>query len=283
MAGAADLNSLLKLLDDETPVVREAVTRELSAMRHNLPDCLDSLGLRLTLEQERLIDEILEPVWRDELEETWLAWRWLPTQEARIEEALTQVAALLGGWKADRGQLSAKLDALAGDARAAGVGDDPRKLAEFLFGGRGSEARLRGNISQYYAAENSSLLWVIEHGVGNPISLCCIYLLVGSRLGIHIEGCNFPGHFLARVYDYDSEHQMWLVDCFNRGRFMAAEDVSKHHPAANPSVDDIVREPAGVEVIIGRVLRNLDDAFAREGNLAQRQIVRRLMLRLMKE
>jgi hypothetical protein len=79
------------------------------------------------------------------------------------------------------------------------------------------------------------------------------------------------------------EDQTWLVDCFNRGRFMLAEDVAKHHPAANPSMEEIVHESATVETIIARVLRNLDEAFERDDNLSQRQVVRRLMLKLMEE
>jgi regulator of sirC expression with transglutaminase-like and TPR domain len=105
-------------------------------------------------------------------------------------------------------------------------------------------------------------------------------MLTGRRLGLDIQGCNFPGHFLARIQEGD---EVWLIDCFNRGRFMLAEDVAKHHPAANPSMEEIIREPATVETIIARVLRNLDETFERTQNLPRRQIIRRLMLKLMEE
>jgi hypothetical protein len=64
---------------------------------------------------------------------------------------------------------------------------------------------------------------------------------------------------------------------------MLAEDVAKHHPAMNPSMEEVIYQPAQVDVIIARVLRNLDEACEREGNMTQRQIVRRLMLKLMEE
>lgn len=280
MTRTADLSHLLKLLDDDSPVVREAVRAQLAAMRRDLPERLLALEQPLDPEQERLMSEILAPVCREELEETWLAWRWLSTPEARIEEALSQISAFLSGWQARGEMLSQKLDFIAAEARREGGGADARRLAEFLFGGRGQDARLRGNSRDYYSANNSNLLWVIANGLGNPISLCCIYMLVGSRLGLTIEGCNFPGHFLARVEDGD---EVWLVDCFNRGRFMLAVDVAKHHPAANPSMEEVVRQPATVETVIARVLRNLDESFERTQNLPRRQIVRRLMLKLMEE
>jgi regulator of sirC expression with transglutaminase-like and TPR domain len=249
-------------------------------MRAELPEQLLALGEPLDEEQQRLLSEILAPVCREELEETWLAWRWLTSPEAQLEDALGQLSAFLSGWLARPAELSHKLDQLAERALAEDMGGSARMLAEFLFSGRGHAARFRGNSKSYYAAHNSNLLWVVANGLGNPISLACVFMLVGRRLGLKIEGCNFPLHFLARVQDQDG---LWLVDCFNRGRFMLAEDVAQHHPAMNPSMEEVIYQPAHVEVILARVLRNLDEACEREGDMAQRQIVRRLMLKLMEE
>lgn len=275
-----DLQHLLKLLDDDSPIVRQAVRARLAVMRHELPGQLLAAGGRLDPEQERLISEILAPVCREELEESWPAWRWVSPPEARIEQALAQLSAFLSGWQVHARELSRRLDELAAEAKQAGMGGDARQLAGFLFGGRKQDARLRGNSEDYYTAQNSNLLWVLDHGMGNPLSLACIYMLVGTRLGLAIEGCNFPAHFLARVRD---EGGLWLVDCFNRGRFMLAQDVAKHHPAMNPSMEEIIYEAASSDVIIARVLRNLDEAFDREHNMPQRQIVRRLILKLMED
>jgi regulator of sirC expression with transglutaminase-like and TPR domain len=277
---SAELRPLLKLLDDESPVVREAVRNKLAAMRRELPESLLALGEPLDEDQERLIAEILNPVCREELEASWLAWRWLPTSHAQLEEAMAQLSAFLSGWQANQGELARRLDALAECAKHDGKVADVRMLAEFLFGGRGSEARLRGNGRDYYAPQNSNLLWVLANGLGNPISLTCIYMLVARRLDLKVEGCNFPMHFLARV---EHEGQTWLVDCFNRGRFMLVEDVAKHHPASNPSMEEVINQSATVETIIARVLRNLDESYERSENMGRRQIVRRLMLKLMED
>src|SRR5204863_6174084 len=145
MTRTTELGHLLKLLDDDSPVVREAVRRELAAMRGELPGRLEALGRPLDPEQERLLSEILAPVCREELEETWLAWRWLSTPAAQLEEALSQVSAFLSGWQARGEMLTQKLDFIAAEAAKDGCEGDPRRLAEFLFGGRGPDARLRGN------------------------------------------------------------------------------------------------------------------------------------------
>jgi regulator of sirC expression with transglutaminase-like and TPR domain len=275
-----DIRPLLRLLDDESTVVREAVRKKLAGMRRELPQLLQDIGEPLEDGQERLLSEILTPVCQEELEETWLAWRWLSTPQAQLEESLGQLSAFLSGWQASVDTFGQRLDSLAKRAEKDGQCTDVRKLADYLFGGRGHDALMRGNTQDYYAAQNSNLLWVLDCGLGNPISLCCIYILIGKRLGMHIEGCNFPGHFLARV---QYEDRTWLVDCFNRGRFMLAEDVAKHHPAANPSMEEVIHDAATVETVVARVLRNLDDAYERSENFNQRQVVRRLILKLMED
>jgi regulator of sirC expression with transglutaminase-like and TPR domain len=121
---------------------------------------------------------------------------------------------------------------------------------------------------------------VLETGLGNPISLSCLYRLLGQRFGIEIEGCNFPGHFLARV---ELAERTWLVDCFNRGRFMLASDVARHHPAANPAMEEVIQKPATTDQILLRILRNLDEAFERNDDQPKRQVMRTLAVKLMED
>jgi len=83
-SAAPQLRHLLKLLDDENPVVREAVRGKLTSMRRELPEELLALGEPLDEEQERLLSELLAPGCREELEETWLSWRWLSSPEAQL-------------------------------------------------------------------------------------------------------------------------------------------------------------------------------------------------------
>lgn len=276
---AAELPAILRLLDDDSPVVREAVRTRLAAVRHELPEMLLALGEPLDEDQQRLIAELLAPVCLEELEVSWLSWRWLSSPQARLEAALGQISAFLSGWQAKPGDVSRRLDQIAAKAARAEAAGSARKLAEFLFGGR-RQARFRGNTRDYHAPQNSNLLWVTANGRGNPISLACVFMLVGHRLGLEIGGCNFPLHFLARVEDGDG---LWLVDCFNRGRFLLAEDVMRHHPAMNPSLEEVILEAATTEVILARTLRNLEEACEREGDMARRHVVRRLMLKLMSE
>jgi len=278
----AQLSHLIKLLDDESEVVREAVKRQIEGMKRELPDRLSLLDRPLTPDEDRILGELLAPSRREDLEDNWLSWRDQPTADLQIEWALAQLSAFLSGWKTRPKELTHRLDSMANMVRE----DIPhadlsaRDLADWLFQGRSEGARLRGNSKDYYSPHNSNLLWVLDMGLGNPISLCMVYRLLGARLGIAVEGCNFPGHFLSRVVQ---EGEVWLVDCFNRGRFMLAADVARHHPAANPAMEELVHQRASTESILLRFLRNLDDAFDKRGQMAERQLMRRLAIRMMGE
>lgn len=59
--------------------------------------------------------------------------------------------------------------------------------------------RFSGNTSDYYHPRNCYLPWVMEFRQGLPLTLAMVYLLVGRRAGIEVDGISAPGHFLARV------------------------------------------------------------------------------------
>ena len=280
MPTSAHLSYLIKLLDDDSEVVRQAVRSELNGMRRELPQHIEALETPLSAEEERLVAQMLEPARRIELEETWMRWRWMEGPDAQLEEGLSQLSAFINGWKTQSADLAKRLDALAEEAFAEKGRMDAHELAEWLFAAHNGVTRFRGNSKDYYSPANSNLFWVLDSGLGNPISLCCIYRLLGHRFGLEIEGCNFPGHFLSRVTFRD---KTWLVDCFNRGRFMLAADVAKHHPAANPGMEDLIHEPATAEATLLRILRNLDEASERIGLIPERQFMRRLAVKLMED
>lgn len=91
--------------------------------------------------------------------------------------------------------------------------DRVETLAEFLS----DEAQLRGNEEEYYAIENSLLPRVIETRLGIPISLSLVYMLVGRRAGLAIDGVGLPGHFLVR-------HGEIFFDPFHGGRRVCLDE-----------------------------------------------------------
>ena len=68
------------------------------------------------------------------------------------------------------------------------------EISKVLF----EEEGFKGNAEAYYDPRNSYLNDVLDRHLGIPITLSIIYLEVGWKLGLPLEGVNFPGHFLVR-------------------------------------------------------------------------------------
>jgi hypothetical protein len=73
---------------------------------------------------------------------------------------------------------------------------------------------MAGNRSDYYDPRNSFLNDVLDRGVGIPLTLGIVLLETGWRLGLPLEGVNFPGHFLVR---FRGAEFALLVDPFDGG------------------------------------------------------------------
>ena len=73
----------------------------------------------------------------------------------------------------------------------------------------------RGNREAYYDPRNSFLSDVLDRRRGIPLTLGIVLLEVGWRLGLPLEGVNFPGHFLVR---YSGEEIRLLIDPFEDGK-----------------------------------------------------------------
>lgn len=69
----------------------------------------------------------------------------------------------------------------------------------------------KGNTEAYHDPRNSLLNDVLDRGLGIPLTLSIIILEVGWRLGLPVEGVNFPAHFLVR---YRGAAEKMLVDPF---------------------------------------------------------------------
>ncbi len=162
----------------------------------------------------------------------------------------------------------AELDALAARAgeiagAEAGAAERLAALERVFFQERG----FRGNAEDYHDPANSDLAWVLTHRKGLPITLSVVFMEVGRRLGLEVEGVGFPGHFLVRVRGEPDV----LIDVFE-GRTLDEDDCAAKLRAM---VGD--RIPFGPELlractpheILARMLRNLKQAHLRRADYAR--------------
>lgn len=269
MLNTKQLPSLIRLLEDETS--RPVVLSQLAAYGDSLEDELVHQHLILTADQARLIRPLLNQKYYEWLTRAWMSWSVKKSTKEQLEEALSVLAEFQLG-RLYPATLRLSLDRLTDEYDARYTVRDALDLAEFLFRGYG----LRGVAQEeYYDPFNSNLVHVIETRQGIPISLACIYILVGERLGLKIEGCNFPGHFLAVA---STRKEKVIVDCFNGGMFLDTESLASIH--SEITREDILRMQCNAHVIIARVLRNLINAYQQAGEEANVTTMSELLDRL---
>src|ERR1051326_1812136 len=132
------------------------------------------------------------------------------------EMSLARASLLVGAEEEPRacdvGRCLARLDEMGEEARARILrgGSEVEALNRYLF----DEQRFEGNESDYYDPRNSMLHRVLERRTGIPITLSIIYIEVGRRAGLSVEGVGLPGHFIVRATEGGGDSL--LVDPFNR-------------------------------------------------------------------
>jgi regulator of sirC expression with transglutaminase-like and TPR domain len=146
-----------------------------------------------------------------------------------------------------------------------GVEEKVIALNEFMFGELGFQA----NVDAYYDPRNSYLNEVIDRRTGIPISLSIVYMELGRRIGLPLEGVSFPGHFLVRLR---LRGGMLVLDPFAGGAPQSEDDLRERLERVVPKGTtggiplellplEQFLEPASHRQIIARVLRNLKSIY----------------------
>lgn len=129
----------------------------------------------------------------------------------------------------------------------------------------GRDLGLRGETRDYYDISNSHLSAVVEHRRGLPILLSSVWILVGQRAGISVDGVGMPGHFIARVGGPGGV----LLDPFEGGRLLsldACKDVVARLSGGELHWQEEFLEETPTLDLLERVLHNLIHSHQRGQN-----------------
>lgn len=134
-----------------------------------------------------------------------------------------------------------------------------------------------GNAEDYYDPRNSYLNEVMDRRTGIPITLSVVYLEIGRRVGLALEGVSFPGHFLVRL---KLRGGVLVLDPFAEGAPQSEADLRERLervvpaqatggvPVAELPLEQFL-EPATHRQILARLLRNLKGIY-RESDRPER-------------
>ena len=154
-----------------------------------------------------------------------------------------------------------------------------RALNAYLF----QEQGFHGN-ERYEDPRNSCLNEVLEHRSGIPITLSLVYMETARRAGLHIDGINFPGHFLVRCPDVGKRVSSGLlIDPFHGGALLSERDcrvLLQKHVGSEIAFSKSLLAPASRKEIIVRMLLNLKRIYVYMRSFPQAHRVTELLVAL---
>jgi regulator of sirC expression with transglutaminase-like and TPR domain len=119
------------------------------------------------------------------------------------------------------------------------------------------EEHFHGNKEDYSNPNNSYLNKVLEEHTGLPITLCVLYMEIGKRIGLPIDGMGFPYHFMIR-YHWPAGNI--YIDPFSDGLILNEQEcierlqtITRHHIPLHPRW----LKPVTSRQILLRMLNNL--------------------------
>lgn len=247
---APNTQALIRLLRDDDPETVRLVKQQLFSMAEDNPRCLDSLSHADDEQVSRHARDIINDIQGQNAARDFDLLCHLGGENFSIEQAAWTLARAVEPQRCTSSFEDQVNDwgreFLSRIPSASNSEERVRLLTSFLS----EELGFRGNSSCYYCEENSLLPHVISSRVGIPISLALVYMMVGSRAGLRIEGINLPGHFIAR-------HSGVFFDPFHAGRILDMPDVKQLLARQNIDFKESHLNPATPRQFLLRMLANL--------------------------
>jgi regulator of sirC expression with transglutaminase-like and TPR domain len=257
--------ALVTLLADDDPAVYQTIRQKLLAQGAQAKDWLKTYSLHDDPVVRRRTKEIIQHFDKQAADNRFLAFCISHGEHFSVEQACWLLAQTeypdinIVGYQA-------VLDDMAGELMVRiDFGAEPvgilAEINRYLF----KDLGFKGNDKDYYDTRNSYLNEVLNRKLGNPISLCLIYLFIARRLRLPVAGIGMPGHFVCR---FQSSMEEVFIDAFNGGRFWTKAECVKHLIMSGHSYHDRLLDPVSARRILIRICSNLHQIYV---NLEQQE------------
>ncbi len=254
-------NALIRLMDDETPVVQEALLKELKRMDENGITLLQKLSQdnnRILASHAR---EILHEIsGYDTITEYY---RFIRSLNYELETGSLLLDRTVFP-NIDVAECCIQIDAIAARCRELMIlPSSPWEKCKVLNRVIFHEFEFRSNKENFDDPMNSFISQVLARRKGIPITLSILYILVAQRCGINLEPIGMPVRFLVGCFLEDTP---FYIDPYERGGFRMAEDLYEflRNNKLNPKPSYLAPIPIGQ--ILCRSCMNLVRQYTLENN-----------------
>ncbi len=134
-------------------------------------------------------------------------------------------------------------------------------LNRFLF----DEHGFTGNAADYYDPRNSFLNEVLDRKRGIPLTLALVYIEIGRRIGLPVQGIAFPAHFLVKC---PLREGTVVLDPYAKGISLSFEELKQRIKSLRRGVEpprsvmaQMLAAASNKEILV-RMLRNLKGIYS---------------------
>lgn len=151
-------------------------------------------------------------------------------------------------------------------------------IAETIAG----DLRLTGDLMTYDHPDNADIIAVVQRRKGLPVALGVFYLHAARKVGLKLQGVDFPGHFLLRI---ETDEGPLALDPFSEGRVVLPSELTRRalRTGLTPDVAsrlDRLMAPVSDRAVLIRLQNNVfaRAAASRDYARAERSALRRALL-----
>lgn len=249
---AARLSALLRLLGDESPIVWDAVRRELARGGTRV---LGALRRRTRTSDARARARARTLV--DQIERQCVVKRvvrYVARESIELERALFLLARLAQP-HLDTRPYQRALDALAAELieRGRHVHDELERL-RLIPAYLGRELGFGGSRGDFHDPANVHLPRVIQQRAGLPLSLSAVYVFVARRMGVKAGILPIPGHVMVRLSCGESS---LIVDPYHKGQERSERECRRYIEQNRLPFDASMLREASERAMFKRQVLNL--------------------------
>lgn len=268
MENLAEINALVKLLDDPDEEVYQHVQERLLSYGIEVVSYLESIWEQSldTILQER-IENLVHAIQFKTLKEDLNLWY----QSGAFD--LLQGALIINRYQypdLDEQQIINQIEEI---KREIWIGlqyemssIEKIKLINHVFY---NQYGFSGNTKNHHDPQNSYLNQVLESKKGNQISLAILYATLAQKLDIPVYGVNLPQHFILGYIDEGNDEKeygvLFYINAFNKGAIFGKHDVDQFLRQLNLEPQPGFYSPCSNTEIIRRIIRNLISAYENLG------------------
>lgn len=266
---AGKVKALLRLLDDDSPVVGKAVRDEL--LRN------PEQGESFLREAAKDVDAALSDRAVALLEELG----WSDGVEAFLDFIRSLKFELETGWFLLDRSVSPTCDVASCHMFMDEMAERCRQLLTPPISARETcmvmnrvffhEYGFRGATKDSHHPDNSFLHKVIERRRGLPITLSALYLLVARRIGFELEPIGLPGRFMVGCFADDTP---FYVDIWSGGRFQEMNELEDFLDRISVEDSATFLLPVTVAETLTRACRNLILQYRKRGDEKRSRLFR---------